>query len=138
MSPKRYIMAVSAIVIFALIWNGFVHLLILQEANSAINALKREDSSDMMGLSILLTVGIAVLYVFNYAKWIKQGTLMESITHGIFFALLAGLLVDMNQYLLYPLPASLAVLWFLAGLVEFSIYGLIANAILQPGKVARS
>jgi GNAT superfamily N-acetyltransferase len=42
-----------------------------------------------------------------------------------------GLLVDLNQHLLYPIPGFLAGCWFLSGLFEFCGYGLIA-AWLYP------
>jgi hypothetical protein len=47
--------------------------------------------------------------------------------HGVWFAILVGFLVNLNQYVLYPLPASLVFVWFCFGLIEFCIYGAIAS-----------
>jgi hypothetical protein len=38
-------------------------------------------------------------------------------------------LVDLNQYVLYPIPASLAIRWFVFGLLEFCIYGILASKL---------
>ncbi len=51
--------------------------------------------------------------------------------------MLAGLLVDLNQYILYPVPGGLAAAWFAFGFVEFCIYGMLATLLyrvdVQPG-----
>ncbi len=48
----------------------------------------------------------------------------------MFFALVAGALVDLNQYVLFPIPASVALQWFAAGLIEFTCYGAIVSRLL--------
>jgi hypothetical protein len=80
-----------------------------------------------MGLSLLLTAGLAFLFVWSYAYTARHGNLLEGISYGLFFAVLAGILVDLNQYLLYPIPASLAVSWFIFGLLEFCGYGILVS-----------
>lgn len=50
--------------------------------------------------------------------------------HGLFFAFGAGLLVDLNQYLLHPLPARLPIAWFVAGLLETCLAGWFAARVL--------
>jgi len=45
---------------------------------------------------------------------------------------LPGLLVDLNQYVLFPIPAVVAAQWFLGGLIEFSLYGIIASRLYPP------
>jgi hypothetical protein len=57
------------------------------------------------------------------------GSLREGVVYGVFFALLTGVLVDLNQYILYPIPGWLAFLWFLGGLGEFIVYGIIARKL---------
>jgi hypothetical protein len=44
-------------------------------------------------------------------------------------AALAGLLVDVNQYVLYPLPASVVVQWFVAGALELVLYGILVTRL---------
>jgi hypothetical protein len=51
----------------------------------------------------------------------------EGIVYGLFFAAVAGLLVDVNQYVLYPIPGSLAWTWFAGGVVEFCLYGALVS-----------
>ena len=67
----------------------------------------------------------------SYAVSRYRPGLAGGLLHGLLFALLAGLLVDLNQYLLYPIPATLALSWFGFALVEFPLYGVLAAYMLS-------
>lgn len=129
MNWKRLAIASAAIFAFALVWNSVVHGVILHQANQALAEFKRQDGGIVPGL--LMTAGIAVLFVWSYARAARRGGLRDGLVHGLFFALLAGLLVDLNQYLLYPVPGTLALSWFGFALLEFAFYGVLA-AWLYP------
>jgi hypothetical protein len=70
---------------------------------------------------------MVVLFVWGYSRFARVGSVREALGYGVFFALFAGVLVDLNQYVLFPIPGWLAVLWFLGGLVEFIVYGIILS-----------
>jgi hypothetical protein len=129
MNYKRFFISVLVIFIFALIWNGIVHLIILRGADSILNSIGREESQRNLFLSLLITAIIALLFVWSYSRFARKGNLRDGISHGLFFGILAGVLVDLNQYVLYPIPASLALTWFVFGLLEFCIYGILVCKI---------
>ncbi|HXF44611.1 MAG TPA: hypothetical protein VNK91_00655 [Burkholderiaceae bacterium] len=131
MKWKRFALTVLVVFVAALAWNGFVHGVLLKDANLALVAFARPAAERSAPLGLALTGGLAALFVYSYAAFVRTPGVLRALGHGLFFALLAGLLVDLNQYLLYPLPASLAALWFAAGTVEFCLYALLA-AWLYP------
>jgi len=137
MNYKRFFIATIAIFVFALIWNGLVHLILLREADSILNSIGRPESQRNMFLSLLVTAILVTLFVWSYTRFTRRGDLRDGLTHGLFFGLLAGTLVDLNQYVLYPVPSSLAITWFVFGLIEFSIYGVLVS-ILYPIKDKKS
>jgi hypothetical protein len=127
MRVKRFICASAILFLTALAWNTFVHLVLFKEADASIQSLRRSDVRDTLWLSLVLTAGISCLFVWGYSRFAKNGSSTEGILFGLFFALTAGLLVDLNQYILYPIPATLAFRWFLGGIVEFVLYGIIVS-----------
>jgi hypothetical protein len=127
MNYIRLITTSAVIFVFALLWNSLIHGVILRDANTALAGIARTTADRPMGLALSLTAGLALLFVWSYAYVARRGTWREGITHGLFFALLAGLFVDLNQYVLYPIPALLALQWFMFGIVEFCGYGLLAS-----------
>lgn len=137
MNYKRLCYTALAIFIFALLWNGVVHLVVLRDANAALEHIARPASERSLLLSMAQTAAIAFCFVLTYALGARTNSLRGGLAHGALFGLLAGLLVDLNQYILYPIPATLVMAWFVFGFVEFCIYGLLAAWLYpigaQPG-----
>lgn len=127
MGIRRFLLA--SVVIFALgmAWGGFVHLVLLRDANAAIAHLMRPDMAAKMWMSIVGMAGFVCLFVLGYGRFARKGTVGEGIVYGLFFAAVAGLLVDVNQYVLYPIPGFLAWTWFAGGVVEFCLYGAVVS-----------
>jgi len=132
MRTRRFLLACAVLLLVAIAWNAFVHLVVLRAANASVQHLRRPDLAQKIWLSLLLTAGIVIVFVWGYGRFARDGSLREGLRYGLFFALLAGLLVDLNQYVLFPIPAVVAVQWFLGGLVEFSLYGLIVARLCPP------
>jgi hypothetical protein len=135
MTLARFSGSVLALFVFALAWNGLVHFVVLREANLALLEIARPAEERNMAVALLLTLGIAAVFVWTFTIWTKEGSRKEGILHGVVFTILAGLLVDLNQYLVYPIPGSLALKWFLFGALEFMCYGLIVSALYRLGTV---
>jgi hypothetical protein len=132
MRVMRLAFACGVLFAVAIAWNGVVHLVLLRSADAVVRPLYRPDLPDKMWLSLLLTAGIAILFVWGYARFARVGSVREGAGYGVFFALVAGVLVDLDQYVLFPIPAWLAGLWFFGGLIEFIVYGLIVSRMVRP------
>ena len=131
MKTRFIIISTITISVFALIWNAIVHLVILAEDNKALESIHRPDMADKLWLSIIVTVLIALLFNLSFIKWHKNGSIQETIIHSLFFALLMGVVVDLNQYVQYSIPFFIILKWFVFGVIEFIIYGFIANYLFN-------
>jgi len=129
MRPIRFALAVVILFVLSLVWNGLVHLVILRRANEAIQHLRRTDLPGGLAWSLLLTGLVSILFVWGYVRTARTGTLREGLGYGLFIGLLVALLVDVNQFVLYPLPASLVLKWFAGGVLEFTFYGAVVSRI---------
>jgi hypothetical protein len=137
MTIKRFVIASTSVFVLGLVWGWFVHLVLLRDANRAIAHLLRPDMAGKMWMSIVASAGFAMLFVLGYGRVARRGTAAEGIVYGLFFAAVAGLLVDVNQYVLYPIPGSLALKWFVAGVVEFGLYGALVTRLYPVAGTAR-
>jgi hypothetical protein len=86
---------------------------------------------DKLWLSLFMALIIIMIFVFGYARISSKGTILEGALYGFVFGITAGLLVDVNQYILYPLPESLVIKWFLFGVLEFTIYGVLVSRLYR-------
>jgi len=139
LNVRRAVSAILAVSAFTIIWGIFYHLVLLQGADQEIQHLYRPDMADKMWLSILGVFGISCFFVAGYRLAARRGTVIEGMLYGVCFSVLAALLVDLNQYVLYPIPGMLAIKWYLGGFVEFGVDGLLVSLIypckplLMPG-----
>ena len=131
MNIKRFVLSAIIIFIVSLLWNGFVHSLILNNDEEILKSLLRPDIMDKMWLSLVLTALISIIFVFGYTKFSIKGTTWEGIMYGISFGVLAVLLVDVNQYILYPLSLSIVIKWMIFGILEFTLYGFLVSMIYK-------
>jgi hypothetical protein len=139
MKVKRFLLASLVIFGAAMVWNGLLHLVVLRGANAAIAHLIRPDIADRKWLSIVATALLVCLFVLGYGRFARNGTLGEGVVYGLSFAAVAGLLVDVNQYVLYPIPGSLVARWFAAGVIEFALYGVLVSVLFPvAGKGSRA
>lgn len=132
MRTRRFLLTSALLFVLALAWNGFVHLVVLRAANVSVQHLRRPDLSDKLWLSLVVTACIVILFAWGYTRFARDGSVKEGVRYGLYFALVAGVLVDLNQYVLFPIPASVALQWFLGGLAEFTCYGVIVAKLLPP------
>ncbi len=133
-SKKKFIISGLIVFTFSLLYNGLVHGVILKSSYDPIRHLLRKDMNQKMPLSLFATLAISYLFVLNFTKWSKGKGIKEGIAYGIFFAFLIGLFVDVNQYVMYPLPAHIAGEWFASGMIEFVMNGIILSLIYKKSK----
>jgi len=131
MPLKRVAIASSVLFLVAIAWGSLVHLVLLRSANAVIQGLYRPDLADRVWWSLLVIAGMVVVFVLGYSRFARVGSVREGIGYGLFFAVFTGVFVDLNQYVMFPIPGWLAFLWFLGGLVEFSVCGIILSRFFQ-------
>jgi hypothetical protein len=91
--------------------------------------------SDMMSKMWIFHLGsfvMAFLFTFIFIKGHENKGIAEGARYGIVIGLFANIPYGFYSYAMYPLPFSLCLQWFVFGMIEFIICGLIAAAIYKP------
>ncbi|HUK12496.1 MAG TPA: hypothetical protein VLW17_04265 [Thermoanaerobaculaceae bacterium] len=132
MRKWRSVVAVVVLFVVALAWNALVHLVVLRSSHDAVRHLLRADLAGKLWLSLAGTAATLALFVWGYRRFACDRSLGEGLRYGLFFGVIAGLLVDLNQYVLYPIPAWVAASWFAGGLAEFLLYGALLTRLIPP------
>jgi len=131
MRYKRFLLTCAMLFVIALAWNAVLHFVLFAKINAIVRPLYRPNLEDKIWLSLLLTAGVVTLFVIGHQRFTRSSSIREGAKYGLFFAAIAGLLVDLNQYVLYPIPGPVALLWFLGGLIEFTLYGVLTSKLLS-------
>ena len=133
---RKVVLNTIVLFVIALLWNGFVHLVILKGFMPIVSQVRRPDFDQIAWLSLPLTFMLVLLFSIGTKAFVKGGTYREGLLFGLYFGVVAGVLVNLNQYLLYPIPGYIQLTWFWFGMAEFLAYSLVSIFIMFKFKKA--
>lgn len=115
---------------------GFlVHGIWLDETYSSLSGTVFRPEPEINSTLWMMVVSSAV-YVFLFCYIFTKGYEGKGIGEGLRYGLLMGLFVSvpmsLDNYVVYPVPVNLAVTWFVTGIVNFAIAGVVLAAIYKP------
>ena len=140
MNPKRLILAI--LVVFAAVWvsDCLIHGVWLKPTYDATASLWRTEQEMtarigwMFGGQFLAALAFVMLWAKGFAE---RATLKCGVLYGLFMGLF-GQSMTMIFYVVEPLPGSLAVKWFIAGLGQSVLLGLLVRCVYKPKPSAQS
>ena len=131
MNIKKLILASLAVFVTMQVTDYLIHYLILSSTYQSLATLWRPDMESMMWLMILTSLFFSFMFVFIYTKGYEGKGIMEGVRYGLIIGLFLNVVGALNQYVVYPIPFSLAVQWFIYGMIQFIIAGIIASLIYK-------
>jgi hypothetical protein len=131
MNIKRFFLT-SIVVYIAMQLIGFVvHNLILSSTYQTLTTVWRPDMMDKLWIMYITSAIFSFTFVYIFIRGYQNKGLMEGVRYALIIGFMMNALASFTQYALYPLPLSLCVQWFVYGMIEFVIYGLIVAAIYK-------
>lgn len=127
---KKAILAVLAVFVSWEILDFIIHNLILSNIYGATAHLWRPMEEMKMGLMVLVVFLSAIFFVWIYYKLIPK-SLKNGLTYGLLFGMATGISMGYGTYAVQPIPYILAFGWFLGGLVESTVAGLLVGLIIK-------
>lgn len=132
MNVKRLLLASLAVFVTFQALDYVIHGLILGASYEATSELWRPDMMEKMWIMYLTGVALSLLFVYIFAKGFQGKGIMEGVRYGIVMAFLLAVVVNVNQYVAYPLPGDLLVKWIIFGFIEIVIAGVVASLVYKP------
>jgi len=139
MNTKKFVLAFILVFILVEVTNYIVHVVILGPvyASEEIKAVFRpaEEMSGMMWIMWVIDLIWCFFFVFFFVKGYENKGIAEGLRFGLYIALFFNLVGAYGQYIVYPIPYYLALQWFLYGLVQMLIIGVV-TALVYKNKAA--
>lgn len=130
MNIKRYAVACFAVFIVLSLIDLLFDFLLLGPINHSLKNVWRPDMIHWLEPVTYLSASILFVLLLTHIHNVK------GVSGGVLYGLLVGLLVSgvhsFGQYATYPIPFVLAVLWFVEGLVQYAIAGIVTALICRP------
>jgi hypothetical protein len=124
---------IAFIVVF-IMWNVLdflIHGVLLASTYMAEDVMKvmRPDMMSKMWIFYVVSFIQSFFLALIYSKWQKGKGIAEGVQFGVYSGLLMATPMAYSSYAMYPLPYGLVLQWFLYGMVQFIILGIILSAI---------
>jgi hypothetical protein len=132
MNIKRYFLAVLAVLVTIIVTNIIIHSFILMDTYSSLKQIWRPDMMDLMWIMYVTDIALAFLFVYIFTKGYENKGILEGVRYGLIMGLLLDGLGAFGQYMIYPIPLSLAAQWFVYGVIRFVILGIIVALVYRP------
>ena len=99
-------------------------------------------SQDDMGrmIPVMILVGLlwSVLFTYFFSRVAKGEGVMEGVRYGFCMGLFVTVPMSLGTYALMPIPGSLALGWFVRGMIQLVICGVVLSLVYRPAAVDRT
>jgi len=124
---------ISFIVVFILmgVLNFIIHGVILAPTyqSDQMKNIWRVDMESKMWIYYIVFIFISFFFVLIYSKWQKGKGISEGIQYGTYAGLMMSVPMAYSTYAMIPLSYSVAFQWFIYGLIEYIILGIVTAMI---------
>lgn len=132
MNVKKFLLASLAVFITFQVFDFLIHGLALAGIYEEHAEIWRADMSRYMWIMYIVSVFLSLLFVYIFTKSCHWKGITGGARYGLLIGLLMSVVAIMNQYVVYPIPFNMALIWMVGGLIEFIIAGIVAAAIYKP------
>jgi hypothetical protein len=133
MNTKRWVIASIVVFVVHEVISYLVHGVLLSGVYQATASLWRP-MAEMNQMMWIMWVGDLVwvfLLVYIFIKGYEAKGWLEGLRFGLLFGVFFSLPMALGSYAMMPMPFSLAVYWFVFGIIEISILGIITSLIYK-------
>jgi len=134
MNVKRYLVATLAVFIAAVALGYLVHGVLLQSTYASIHGVWRPDILSKMWINAVNDFILSFVFVYLFAKGYEGRGIMEGVRFGLLMGLIFAIPAAYGTYVIVAVPYYLALEWFLYGVAQTLILGIIAAAIYRPAE----
>jgi hypothetical protein len=131
---KKFWIGFIAVFLVMAIWQFLVNMVFLQGEYQATSQLWRPMEEMKFGLFYAVYLIVSFFFTLIFSKGYEGKGIQEGLRYGFYVGMIMATPMAYGTYGSMPIPYSLALKWFLFGLLEYMILGAVVAAVY--GKVA--
>jgi hypothetical protein len=138
MNTKKLLLSFIVVYILLEVLNYLVHGVLLAstyQMEEIKPAFRPEaDMTNKMWIMFFTDAVWAFFFVFLFAKGYEGKGIMEGLRFGLYIGLFWGLVNAYGNYVIIPIPYSLAFQWFIYSLLVSLILGFVTALLYKPSE----
>jgi len=132
MNVKRYVAASLTVFVVSVALGYLVNAVILQSTYASIHGIWRADVQSKMWINAVSDFILSFVFVYVFVRGYQGRGIMEGVRFGLLMGLIFAIPAAYGTYVIIPIPYYLALEWFLYGMAQTLILGIVAAALYQP------
>jgi len=126
-----FIVIFIAMAVLNMIIHGFILSSMYQ--TDEVSKIMRPESemNSMMWIYYVVYIIQAFFFTFVFSKGYEGKGIMEGVRYGLYMGLLMATPMAYASYAMYPMPYSLALQWFIYGIIQYIILGVIIALVYK-------
>ena len=134
MNVKRYFAASLTVFVAAAVIEFLIHGVLLSGAYRLTASVWRTDMQSMAWIMWLVDLAVAFPFTYIFVKGYGGKGVVEGLRFGAIIGVFASVPMACGMYVMVTVPFSLAVQWFVYGMIEMILLGMVAAAVYHPAK----
>lgn len=134
MNTKKLIIAVVVVFVLLVATNYLIHSVILASTYEGLTTVFRSktEMDNLMWRMFIANLIWSFFFVFIFTKGYQNKGLMEGVRYGVYIALFMSFAAAVAQNVVYPIPGMLALKWFIFGVIQNVILGIVTAWLYKP------
>jgi hypothetical protein len=135
---KKVLTGAAVVFVAMLILGYLIHEVLLgsQYMDPSMSHLWRGPEEMMMGLIFVVDVIVAFFLSLLYSKGHEGKGISEGVRFGLMMGLIVATPMAYATYATMPITYGLALSWFIYGIIEYIIYGVLLAAVFGKKQAA--
>jgi hypothetical protein len=140
MNTKKWIIASVVIFVVDQILSYLFHGVFMSGVYEQTAHLWRpmEEMNRLMWMGWLSGLIWSFLFVYIFAKGYENKGIMEGVRFGLLIGVFFSLPMSLGTYMSMPITGGIAIGWFLFGVIEITILGILAAWLYKPATVIKT
>ncbi|MBI1803763.1 MAG: hypothetical protein HY033_03005 [Ignavibacteriae bacterium] len=139
MGKKLWIGFIAVYVVMC-VTNMIIHMGLLNTLyhTEAVARIMRPESDGTVWIYFVTSAIISFFFTLIFAKGREGKGIAEGVRYGLYVGLLMATPMAYNSYASYPIPYSLALQWFIYGMIQYIILGVVVAMVYGNSSSART
>jgi hypothetical protein len=133
---KKVWLGFIAVAVTFLILDFIVNGLILASTYQELQDLWRPDMDSKMYLFYVIAIIVAFFFSLIYSRWRRGTGIGEGVHYGLLIGFLMSIPMAYGTYASIAIPYSLAIQWFIFGMIEYVIAGIVLALVFGKDESA--
>jgi hypothetical protein len=114
-----------AVFITSVVLNFIFNGLVLGPTYESLKSLWRPDFNSLMWIYYVLMLVGAFFFVFIFSKGYEGKGIAEGVRYGLYIGIWMSIGMAYGTYAMIAIPYSLALQWFIYGVIQYVIMGIV-------------